>query len=276
MKSASKPLRLFAAPASTESAAAYTAPALEKGLDILELLAAESAGLTQVAIAQRLGRSANEIFRMLSVLERRGYLVRDAEGNYRLSLRLFELAHRHPPLKRLLTVALPVMQELAQTTRQSTHLGIHFARRILAVAQVDSPEPMGFGLRLGANFPFLPDRAASRVLSAFQSPAAQDELIAEFAANSRSSMSIKKVREELAMIARDGYYAGESDTATGIVDMCAPIFDHGEGAVASLTVPYLKQRDVRVKLAAAREALLVATRRISAALGAAAAPDLSS
>ena len=111
------------------------------------------------------------------------------------------------------------------------------------------------------------------MLSAFQSKAVQDELIAEFAANSRGSMSIRKVREELAMIARDGYYAGESDTATGIVDMCAPIFDHGEGAVASLTVPYLKQRDVRVKFAAAREALLVATRRISVALGAAAAPD---
>src|SRR5690606_35534132 len=85
----------------------YAAPALEKGLDILELLSAEGDGLTQHQIAQSLGRSASEIFRMLSVLERRGYLLRAADGVYRLSLRMFELAHRHPPIRRLLTVAMP-------------------------------------------------------------------------------------------------------------------------------------------------------------------------
>src|SRR3954468_2582887 len=119
--------------------AVYSAPALEKGLDILELLASAAEGLTQAVIAQRLERSTAEIFRMLSVLERRGYLIRHPDGSYRLSLRLFELAHQHPPLQRLCGVALPAMQELAQVTRQSAHLVIHFARRILVVAQVDSP-----------------------------------------------------------------------------------------------------------------------------------------
>ena len=59
---------------------------------------------------------------MLAVLERRGYVTREPDGGYRLTLRLFELAHQHPPLKRLLTVALPAMQELALATRQSNHL----------------------------------------------------------------------------------------------------------------------------------------------------------
>lgn len=256
-----------AASAKSDSESTYTAPALEKGLDILELLAAEDEGLSQMVIAQRLGRSANELFRMLSVLERRGYLVRHIDGNYRLSLRLFALAHQHPPLKRLLTVALPIMQELAQATRQSDHLVIHFARRIVIVAQVDSPEPMGFGVRLGANFPFRPDRASSRVLSAFQPSAVQDELIAELAENSPNSISTSKVRAELATIVRKGFYMAESDTTTGVTDLCAPIFNHSDGAVAALTLPYLKQRDVRVSITVAREALLAATRRISAGLG---------
>ncbi len=262
-ESAPPPLEIAEAP--------YTAPALEKGLDILELLAAESEGLTQSAIAQRLSRSTTELFRMLSVLERRGYLIRHADGSYRLSLRLFELAHQHPPLKRLLSVALPAMQELAQSTRQSAHLVIHFARRILIVAQVDSPEPMGFGVRLGANFPFRPDRASSRVLSAFQPAAMQDELIAELIANSPRGISAAKVRAELSDIVRKGFYMAPSDTTTGVTDLCAPIFDHSDGAVASLTLPYLKQRDVQVSVAAARTALLATARRISAGLGAPAA-----
>jgi DNA-binding IclR family transcriptional regulator len=248
--------------------APYTAPALEKGLDILELLAGEGGGLLQNAIAQRLSRSATELFRMLSVLERRGYVTRHADGTYRLSLRLFELAHQHPPLKRLLTVALPAMQQLTGISRQSAHLVVHFARRILVVAQVDSPEPMGFGVRLGANFPFRPHRASSRVLSAFQPRAMQDELIAELAANSARGFSPAKVRAELADIARKGIYVAPSDTTTGVTDLCAPVFDHSDGAVAALTVPYLKQRDVKVPLATTREALLTAVRHISSGLGA--------
>ena len=249
----------------------YTAPALEKGLDILELLAGESDGLSQAAIAQRLSRSTAELFRMLSVLERRGYLMRGGDGSYRLSLRLFELAHQHPPLKRLLTIALPAMQELAQQSRQSAHLVIHFSRRILIVAQVDSPEPMGFTVRLGAHFPFRPDRASSRVLTAFQPAPMQDELIAELLANGGRGVSAVKVRAELESIVRLGVYVAASDTTTGVTDLCAPVFDHSDGAVAALTVPYLKQRDVKVSLAATRQALLATVRRISIGLGAPAA-----
>jgi len=260
--------RRRAAATKPDAETAYTAPALEKGLDILEVLAAEAEGLTQAAIAQRLGRSTNELFRMLAVLERRGYLIRHADASYRLTMRLFELAHQHPPLKRLLTVALPAMQELAATSRQSNHLVIHFARRILIVAQVDSPEPMGFGVRLGAHFPFRPDRASSRVLSAFQPAAVQDELIAELAANSPKPILKARVRAELACIAGKGFYMAPSETTAGVTDLCAPIFDHSDGAVAALTLPYLKQRDVRVSVAAARLALLATTRRISGGLGA--------
>jgi DNA-binding IclR family transcriptional regulator len=245
----------------------YTAPALEKGLDILELLAGEADGLSQGAIAAKLGRSATELFRMLSVLERRGYLNRHADGSYRLSLRLFELAHQHPPLKRLLSVALPAMHDLTQATRQSAHLVVHFARRILIVAQVDSPEPMGFGVRLGAHFAFLPDRASARVLSAFQPLPIQKELIAELIVNSAIPVSATKLRSALSGIVRKGFYVAQSVTTAGITDLCAPVFDHSNGAVAALTIPYVRQRDVRVTVTAARESLLLATRGISSRLG---------
>ena len=59
-----------------------------------------------------------------------------------------------------------------------------------------------------------------------------------------------------------------SDTTQGVTDLCSPIFDHSDGAVAALTVPYLQQRDVPVTVLAARAALLATTRQISAGLGA--------
>src|SRR5690348_11145918 len=99
------------------------APALEKGLDLLEILAEEKEELSQRMLAQRAGRSVGEIFRMLGVLERRGYVARDPQtGHYGLTLRLFELAHRHPPTRRLQAIALPVMEELARAIKLSCHL----------------------------------------------------------------------------------------------------------------------------------------------------------
>ncbi|HSX65722.1 MAG TPA: helix-turn-helix domain-containing protein, partial [Pseudoxanthomonas sp.] len=40
----------------------YRAPALDKGLDILELLAAAPAAMSMREIADRIGRSSSEIF----------------------------------------------------------------------------------------------------------------------------------------------------------------------------------------------------------------------
>ena len=50
----------------------YTTPALEKGLDILELFASTSDELSKREVARRLGRTVSEIFRMLVCLEERG------------------------------------------------------------------------------------------------------------------------------------------------------------------------------------------------------------
>jgi DNA-binding IclR family transcriptional regulator len=103
----------------------YRAPALDKGLDILELLASVDGGLTQIEIAKALGRSANENYRMLDRLVRRGYVLRNEADRYELTLKLFGLAHLHRPIRRLVAQATPLMRELAQRTQQSNHLAVY-------------------------------------------------------------------------------------------------------------------------------------------------------
>ena len=58
----------------------YSAPALEKGLDIVEALAKEPEGLTSAEISSRLGRPMGQLFRMLVVLQQRGYVAHQAES----------------------------------------------------------------------------------------------------------------------------------------------------------------------------------------------------
>src|SRR5204862_7234242 len=78
---------------------AYKAPAADKALDILEFMADRPDGVTQTEISAGVGRSIHEIYRIIQLLEKRGYLVRAPKSDrYRLSLKLFELAHKHPPV----------------------------------------------------------------------------------------------------------------------------------------------------------------------------------
>ena len=88
----------------------YATPALEKGLDVIELLAMQPGGLTKSEISRLLDRTVSEIFRMLLCLEGRGYIAQSNDDRYSLTLKLFKLVQEHPPTERLIARALPVMR----------------------------------------------------------------------------------------------------------------------------------------------------------------------
>lgn len=245
----------------------YAAPALEKGLDIIELLSAEQEGLAQNEIAQRLSRSVGQIFRMLEVLERRGYIRRSGrDARYRLTLKLFELGHRHPPVRRLLNAALPEMRRLTDMTAQSVHLSVHHDRRLLVVAQIDGFRSMGFSVRLGAHFPFRPDRVSARVITAFQDADRRLRFMRELSAG-LGEKDRTALERTIARIAREGHVSAPSDTVTGVVDICHPIFDASAIAVAALTVPYVRMRDNPTTLDETRRVAADVAAAISASLG---------
>src|SRR5260370_8903257 len=103
----------------------YPTPALEKGLDILELFASEPSALTKSDVARKLGRTISEIFRMLVCLEERGYIAQSPDSDrYHLTLHLFRLAQEHPPIKRITMQALPIIQQVANQLSQSFHLSV--------------------------------------------------------------------------------------------------------------------------------------------------------
>ena len=267
MAQAKKPGSKASASSSPRSRRTYKAPALEKGLEILECLAAASAPMTLQQLSLALERSASEIYRMLEVLVDQGYVLREA-GLHRLSLRLFNLGVGQVPARDLLTVSLPVMEEVAQASRQALHLSVHVDRRLVVVASIPSPE-LGFSVRLGSHFPFRADRTSARVITAFQPAGLRDRLLDEMVELARPTrVSRQALSGRLDQLRERGFEEVPSDTVQGIVDIAYPIFDgQHAGAIASLNMPYLTQRDARMSRAAAQQLLAKAVRRISQELG---------
>jgi DNA-binding IclR family transcriptional regulator len=205
----------------------YAVPALDKALDILELLADEAGGMSQTAIADATGRSVGQIFRVLASLERRGYLVRDRQsGLYGLSTMLFDLAHRHPPLRGLITAATVPMRELADEIRQSCNLSVLDAGRVRVIAQVESPADFGFRVRVGALFP-VGGTATGSVLVA----GAADDI--------RGMLAGECDADELAAAASAGHVRRHDALQPGITDLVVPVRGDAGRTVAALTVPYI-------------------------------------
>ncbi len=246
----------------------YSAPALEKGLDILEQLTHGGQGQSLLQLASSLGRSASEIYRMLEVLVDRGYLKRRDTG-FTLTLKLFDLGMQSLPMRDLSQIAAVQMHEVAQRTRQSLHLSMHQDQRLVVVACVHTPEPLGFSVRLGSHFPFRPDLASARVLTAFAPPEIAAWMIEEMQRNSApEKLNLRSLRLKFETIRRRGYEQSRSDTVPGITDVVFPIFDNVHpGAIASLNMPYLKQRDATMTLVQAREVLQTAAQSITDQMG---------
>jgi DNA-binding IclR family transcriptional regulator len=245
----------------------YPTPALEKGLDILELFASTPEGMTISEVARRLNRTMSEIFRMLLCLEQRGYLAQSAnKERYHLTLRLFRLAQEHPPTKRMVTEALPIMHWLAHELRQSCHLGVLDGGHLVILAQVDSPESTGFYVKVGSKVDLM-HAATGHVILAHQTEDACERAIQEWALETRKKKPAD-LDSHLAKIRVRGYERRASYEVAGIVNISFPVLNSQGNAVAGLTVPYVRRIEDTVGIPQVIDALRTASRQISEAMGA--------
>jgi len=228
----------------TDSTDRYRAPALDKGLDILELLSEQPHGLTRAEIVKAMGRSPSEIYRMLERLVLRHYVTRSAEGDrYALSLKLFVLAHRHPPLDRLVARALPAMDAFAKGAEQSCHLGIYDRGNIAIVAQVSSPARVVLSIRLGSRVSLV-GTGSGHVLLAFQTPQRRAEMLAAHEVmDGEAPMAPAKLERTLEAVRTQGYWQGDSLQSFGVVDISMPVIGPGGSALGVLTCPYIRRID---------------------------------
>ncbi|MBB3931736.1 DNA-binding IclR family transcriptional regulator [Kaistia hirudinis] len=245
----------------------YKVPAAEKALDILEFMAARNEDVTQTEISVGLGRSIHEIYRVIQLLEGRGYLIRTRADRYRLSLKLFELAHMHPPVNRLVDAALPVMRTLVGETDQSCHLVVLRGSTVLVVLQVDSPLPMRYSVALGSHFPVLETSSGAVLLSALP-PAERQAVIAAALAEGEAGATPDEIAARLAAIGEAGYEMRASLAVEGCINISVPIRDHVGSTVAALTVPYVAQKRARFDRASVLASARAAANDISRALGA--------
>lgn len=242
----------------------YSAPALEKGLDVIELLATAPDGLTISEVATALGLSISRIFRMIVVMERRGWLRKGDSDRYRVSYRVLDLAFRATPAEELAHVARPRMYALSRDSGQACHLVVGQGSSAFVVVRQESPCTIGFSLRPGTVVNLFTS-SSGHVLLAF----AEEEIAQAILADAPAGVDADALRTRLQQVRRQGYEEQNSARVKGVRDISHPIFGFGGRSIAALTIPYVTFIDGSqgVPLDDAREMLRLAAQGISEEMG---------
>jgi len=240
----------------------YKAPALEKGLDILELLARRGRPMTLSELAAALDRSASELFRMVQVLEFRHYIEPAPEGDgYQLTNRLFSLGLAQAPTRTLLEAALPEMRRLSDSINQSCHLSVASRNQIVVIARVESPGDLGFSIRVGYRRN-ITAATSGLVLYAFHASAERAAWRARLA-DIATPQELDALEQKAQAVRQQGYACSDSDFVRGVTDYSVPI-RIGERVIAVLAVPFVQRVDAPCSPDLALQHLLQSAQQIAA------------
>lgn len=202
-----------------------SAPALLKGLDILECLEREGTELSLSQIAQSLGRNNSEIQRMVKSLCERGYIDRNRQGGYTLGFQLYKLGRMRHPYQHLQRVAEPIMSSFAAESGHSIHLGVEHQGRMLNLSGATGTNLVSVAVRMGSELS-LESTLSGRLLRVCHAVAEN---------------SVAEKNKDARTLSEQGYLYQESEEYLGVRDLSVPVRWCQGAAYAALTCTWLER-----------------------------------
>ncbi|MDZ4290121.1 MAG: IclR family transcriptional regulator [Prosthecobacter sp.] len=215
------------------------APALDRGLAILELLDTLPQGLTLTELSKAIGSPKNSTSRFVQTLIARDYLLREEDTQrFRLTGKLLRLGHPRMADVSLVECALEAMRSLRDAVGETVQLGIPIGDEGVIIEKIESTRAIRIGVNVGLRFP-LHNNAPGKVLLAFQPPRSREKTIHRIPLKRCTERTITDkdaLRKECEQVIRQGYSTDHGEADEGIHCVAAPLRDRLNGLVATIWV----------------------------------------
>ncbi len=222
---------------------------LERALDLLVALekSGPSMGLSELSRATGIHKATTQ--RLLSVLERRGFVQR-THGRYLMGAATVSLAYAFLGGNILPTAARPILEQLTLTSGETSCLFVRQGFDRVVIQRVNSPHPLRYSLQIGQRLP-LHLGASGRVLAAAMP---EDELLQlldqlqEARLVSGETLSRGELLARIDETRQAGFAVSMEERAAGVASVAVPIVAAGEGTIAALNIagPVSRMADERV------------------------------
>lgn len=241
---------------------------VNKVLALVECLALGNGPRGVSELAREIGLTKSNIHRLLQTLEMRGYVSKTAEtSKYDLTLKLWELGMRLPDRLDIKRVALPVMSQLAEDTRETVNLSVLSGFEVIYVDKIDSPEPVRAYAPLGGRAP-AHCVATGKVLLAHLPPEKLEGIEPHLERHTLSTIvTVPDLHRALARIREAGYGISRGELRDSVWGVAAPILDAGGQVVAAIGISGPATRLKARRMAAVTPVVVAAAQTISRSMG---------
>ncbi len=221
---------------------------LNKGLKILETLAASQAPLGITDLSNELGLNKSNIHRLVKTLCTLGYVSQCPDRSYRASLKIWKLGTmvmNHTNLAQLATTA---MNSLAQATGESVHLSVRDGLKVLYIEKIDSAQSVRAYTVRGGSAP-LHCVATGKVLLAYNYDALRAPIAGTLEAfTPKTITTLKALDAEIASIRKTGLAINAGEYRADVGGIAAPILDDDGNVLAAIGISGPLSRLPRTKI----------------------------
>jgi DNA-binding IclR family transcriptional regulator len=247
------------------------APALDRGLSVLELLARRRAPLRAAEIADALGVPKNSLGRVLLTLADRGYLDRDGCSRaFALTPKLLALGSTTACEEDLLEATRGAVRDLRDATGEMVQLNVRLGAEGVVLDVAASRHPVRMTVDPGTRFT-LHDAAGGKVMLAWLPESDRERLLARMTLVRRTPRTIVSrdaLRRELESVRRKGFALDRAECVEGIRCVAAPVFDRRGACAAALVVTGPSMRIPESRFPALARVAVDHADRVSRRLGA--------
>jgi DNA-binding IclR family transcriptional regulator len=247
----------------------YSAPAVDRALDILEYMAAHPGPYGATELSRCLKIPLNSVFRIMKRLTEREYAVQDLpSGGYRLSTRMFSLGMSLYTRFDLRQQARPHLERLCRETQETCQLQVPQGERMLVLDSL-SPE-VQYYIRIvpGGLVWFHPNAYGKAVLAFMEEEERRRVLPARLPAlTPHTLVQRSELLKQMEEVRRTGIAYDNEEYNEGIRCIGAPVFDVEGRAVAGLGVTGLVATFRRARHPGFEQLVLECAAAVSRAVG---------
>lgn len=227
--------------------ARVTAPALRRGLDILELFLDSADGLRVPDIVAKLDLPRASAHELVATLVDRGYLqaVSEPPSRYMLGVNAFRLGAAYERELDLVSVGREHAATVAAACGETVQIVIREGAHVVYIVRIDSTHTIRLVSHVGSRLPAY-CTAGGKAMLATLPDAEIDELFPNDDAlqpmTDNSIDSRERLLAELATIRERGWSDENSESNTAVACVAAPVYNRSGVCVAamSISVPTLR------------------------------------
>jgi len=195
-----------------------------KVLALLEAFTPDASELSLSELARRSGVSLPTAHRRAAELVEWGALERDADGRYRIGLRLWEVASLAPRGLGLRDAAMPFLEDLYEVTHENVQLAVREGLEVVFVERIAGRDAVPVWTRVGGRFA-LHATGVGLVLLAHAPGEVQEEVLGSplHGYTPKTVLDPAELRRMLADVRKLGYSVSDGQITVDALSVGAPI-----------------------------------------------------